>query len=147
MPQYINFGAMKKSWQIFWHAFVWAALISLFLFLIASNTKMTTADALVILLYGAIDIALFYFNYLLLIPQFLDKKRYWVYALSIVITIVVFGLAKYGFALVFKEQILMREKGRMITFGAFFISTIFNNLCFLFLSVAGKYEEWGLQLS
>ncbi len=135
---------MKQRWQIFWHAFIWILLIGFFMFLAASNTKMTLSEVLIILLYAVIDLSVFYVNYLVLIPLFLDKKRYWIYAIGILITIVLFGLGKYGLALVFRQYVLVH--GKEITgFAAFFLSTVFTNLCFLFLSAVLKFTlDWFL---
>ncbi len=137
---------MKRSWQIFWHAFFWVVMIGFFLLMARNNVKLSTADLLIIfLLYPAINISLFYLNYLTLIPRFLDKKRYGLYALSITITILVYGLAKYGVALIFKQNILMRVKGEITGFGSYFLSTVFTSLVFLFLSAVLKFTvDWFL---
>src|SRR6185503_3276925 len=137
---------MKRSWQIFWHAFFWVFWVSLFMLLAKSNTKLGLNDLLVIfLLYPAINIGLFYLNYLLLIPRFLDTKRYGLYALVIAFTIVVFGFGKYGVALIFKQYVLMQVKGHMTGFGSYFLSTVFTSIIYLFLSVVLKFTvDWFL---
>ena len=67
---------MKLRLQVFWHVFIWLALMAFFLFIAHNGAKYTNADLLIIfLLYGFINISLFYLNYLVLIPQFLDKKK------------------------------------------------------------------------
>lgn len=137
---------MKRSWQIFWHAFFWVFWVSLFMLLARSNTKLGLNDLLVIfLLYPAINIGLFYLNYLLLIPRFLDKKRYGLYTLMVAVTIVVFGFGKYGVALIFKQYVLMQMKGHMTGFGSYFLSTVFTSIIYLFLSVVLKFTvDWFL---
>jgi two-component system LytT family sensor kinase len=137
---------MKQRWQIFWHISFWIVLMGLFLFLVYENAKLTTADILVIfLLYPAINISLFYLNYLLLIPLFLDKKRYSYYFAAVAVVLLVYGFGKYGVALVFKEIVLMHEKGHYVHFWQYFLSTIFTSLLFLVLSAALKFTvDWVL---
>jgi two-component system LytT family sensor kinase len=135
---------MKLRWQIFWHASFWVILIGLFLFIASNYTKLTTEELLVYILFYAIDVALFYLNYLVLIPNFLDKKRYGIYALSTVVALILFGLGKYGFAVIFKRDVLIHGK-EVIGFGTFFLSTTFSNLIFLFLSAVLKFTvDWFL---
>jgi two-component system LytT family sensor kinase len=137
---------MKRSWQIFWHVVFWVVMVSFFLFVAHSNTKLTTNDLLVIfLVYPAINISLFYLNFLILIPNFLDKKRYGLYALSIVGAVIFYGFGKYGVALFFKQYVLMRVKAEVVGFGSYFLSTVFTSLVFLFLSTVLKFTiDWFL---
>jgi hypothetical protein len=137
---------MKRSWQIFWHIFLWALIVGLFILVALNNTKLSTADLLVIfLLYPIINITLFYLNYLVLIPKFLDKKKYGIYAASIVGAVIVYGFGKYGVAILFKQYILMRVKGQLTGFGHYFLSTVFTSLVFLFLSAVLKFTvDWFL---
>jgi two-component system LytT family sensor kinase len=143
---------MKRNWQIFWHIFIWIGIIAFFLFIVHSNTKMTTHRMLVIfVLYGSINISLFYINYLLFIPQFLNKKRYGLYITAIVITIIAYGVAKYGVGLFFKDDILMRSMGPketrhvLIGFWSYFTSTLITSIIFIFLSVVLKFSiDWFL---
>lgn len=94
-------------------------------------------------LYPAINLSLFYLNYLVFIPQFLDNKKYWAYAAAIVISILIYGFAKYGVALIFKQYVLMRMKGQVVGFGQYFLSTLFTSLVFLFLSAVLKFTtDW-----
>jgi two-component system, LytTR family, sensor kinase len=142
--QTITFGSMKKSWQIFWHVFFWLSLISLFMYLGKDEMKMNASSLLVVyLLYPAINICLFYINFLVLIPQFFDKKRYTLYFISIAVTIIIFGFVKYGFGLVFYKEVLMREYGHTVDFFAYFWSTVFVSLIFIFMSIALKFGvDW-----
>jgi len=137
---------MKIRWQIFWHTLFWVVMISFFIFLGHNNTKLSMGDLLVIFgLYGVINVSLFYLNFLVLIPQFLDKKRYGVYAVSIIVLIILYGFFKYGVALMFKQYILMHTKAQVTGFGSYFVSTIFTSIVFLFLSAVLKFTvDWFL---
>jgi hypothetical protein len=137
---------MKLRWQIFWHVFFWVGMMSFFAFVSREDANVSTRSMLVVyLLYPVINISLFYLNYLVLLPQFLNKKRYGLYAIAIVIAIVIYGFVKYGFALIFKEDALVEHGGRVLGFGAYFGRTVFMSLFFLFLSTALKFTvDWFL---
>ncbi|WP_428328640.1 sensor histidine kinase [Mucilaginibacter sp.] len=137
---------MKLRWQIFWHLFFWAIAVSFLIFIAHDDSKISANDILVLfVLYPIINIGLFYLNYLVFIPRFLDKKKYSIYAIAIVSSLIIFGLGKYGLAVVFKEYILMRTKGHIVGFLSYFLSTIFTSLIFLFLSTALKFTaDWFL---
>jgi two-component system LytT family sensor kinase len=137
---------MKRSWQIFWHVFSWTLIVGLCILIVHNSAKLSTEDILVlVLLYGIINISLFYLNYLVLIPLFLNKKKYGIYVAAIVTALIIYGLGKYGIAFIFKQIVLTRMKGEAISFGQFFISTVFTSLVFLFLSAVLKFTgDWFL---
>jgi len=137
---------MKKSWQIFWHVVFWVSIVAYFALITHNNSKIST-EALVVIfgLYSAINIGMFYLNYLYLIPKFLDKKKYRYYTLALVAVIIVFAAGKYGIALNFKHIILIHEDGKQTTFLEYFISSGLTNIFFLFLSTALKFgTDWFL---
>src|SRR5471030_1745166 len=122
---------MKLRWRIFWHAFFWIFLLLFCVALTRSNTKLSVEDMLVIIvLYGIINISLFYLNYLVFIPRLLDKKRYGLFAAAIVAAIIVYGLGKYGVALAFRQYLIMHVRAKMANFGSYFLSTVFTSLSF-----------------
>lgn len=95
-------------------------------------------------LLNAVNIGLFYLNYLYLIPRFLDKKRYKEYTLALALAIIVFALGKYGLANIFKSVLLV-EHGKQTTFGIFILGSSLTNIFYLFLSVALKFAvDWFL---
>ncbi len=135
---------MKRSWQIFWHVFFWLSLISLFMYLGSDDMKMSPRSLLIVfVLYPAINISLFYLNFLLLIPVFFNKKRYSFYIISLAIAIVGYGLIKYSIGLVFRKEVLEREYGHVIGFWPYFWSTVLVSLVFIFFSIALKFAvDW-----
>jgi two-component system LytT family sensor kinase len=137
---------MKKSWQIFWHVFFWIGLISIFIYLGTEDMKLSIKSLLVVfLLFPAINISLFYLNFLVYIPLFFNKKRYTFYIITLAITIVAFGLIKYGFGTIFPKEVLEREYGHIIGFWPYFWSTVFVSLLFIMLSIALKFSiDWFL---
>ena len=137
---------MKKGLQIFWHVFIWLSLMSFVLFVVRNNARFTTQGVLVLFgLYGAINISLFYLNYLILIPRFLNRKQYAVYAMTVLVVVVGYGLAKYGIGLIFPDDILLRNSKEIIAFWPYFVSTSITSLMFVFLSVVLKFSiDWFL---
>lgn len=94
--------------------------------------------------FGIINIGLFYLNFLVYIPKFLDKKKFKTYALILIPTVILLGIGKYGVALLFKPYILV-ERGHVITFGVYFLSTLISSLIFIFLSTVLKFTmDWFL---
>jgi len=99
----------------------------------------------IFVLYGAINIGLFYLNYLVFIPLFLNRKQYWRYVLTILGAILAFGFIKYGVGLTFKHYVLTRDKGEVIGFTSYYISAFFTSLLFVFLSTVLKFTaDWFL---
>jgi len=137
---------MKRGWQIFWHVFFWLSMISFFVVIAYSEGKIGLPRLMVIFgVYGVINIGLFYLNYLVLIPRFLDKKRYKIYGALILSAIVIFGFLKYGVALGFKDYVLVQMKGHVTTLWEYFVRTIFSSVIFLFLSTVLKFTiDWFL---
>ena len=137
---------MKKRWSVFWHIFFWLSLVSLFIFMAYGDSKLSIQGLLVVfLLYPIINIGLFYLNLLVLIPRLLDKKQYGLYGIAIALTIILFGLGKYGVALIFKSDVLMHMNGEIIGFWHYFVGTVFTSLTFVVLSTALKFTtDWFL---
>ncbi len=137
---------MKKGWQIFWHVFVWCCLISFFVFLAHANSKITPKGlAVIFVLFGGINISLFYLNYLVYIPLLLDRKRYAWYGLAAMGSIVLFCFLKYGVALIYKEYALTHMNGKAIHFADYMWSAFFTGLIFVFLSNVLKFSiDWFL---
>src|SRR5665213_1795954 len=137
---------MKLRWRIFWHAFFWIFILLFCVAIARNNTKLSIEDLLVIIvLYGVINISLFYLNYLVFIPRLLDKKKYGLFATAIIIALIVFGFGKYGVALFFKQYLIMHVKAKVVGFGSYFLSTVFTSLSFLFLSTVLKFSvDWFL---
>ena len=139
---------MKKSRAVFWHVMVWAVLILFFMFIMRDFAKMSIRHILIeFLLYGLINISLFYLNYLVFIPKFLNRKKYGLYFLTIVGAIVAYGLIKYGFSILFKDDmpVRMRPGGipREAGFMFYFFSTLFTSILFVFFSIVLKLSvDW-----
>jgi two-component system LytT family sensor kinase len=138
---------MKKKWQVFWHVFFWVSMIAFFGFITHNNTKISTEGLLVIFcLYGLINIGLFYINFLLFIPWFLNRKAYLKYNITVFGFILIVGFIKYGVALIFKQFVLVRGgMHEVIGFASYYLSAFFTSLIFVFLSTVLKFTlDWFL---
>ncbi|RYU89632.1 histidine kinase [Mucilaginibacter terrigena] len=134
---------MRRSWQIFWHVLFWVSVITFFVFVAHNGGKSTMQSLLIIfVVFGIVNIGLFYLNYLVLIPQFLDKKKYKIYALCVIAAIIAVGLSKFGLAVIFKPLTYVRM-GKAIGFWQYSFSTSFTSIVFVFLSTVLKFTiDW-----
>jgi len=91
------------------HTIFWAIIIAL---IIASNifsvTKHTYTDYLITyLVFGIINVSIFYINYIFLIPEFIiKKKKYVLYLLSFLLLIVASVILKTAIAVLYRDDVL-----------------------------------------
>ena len=132
---------MNKTRSIVLHACVWIAIILLLLFISSKNTDVTTKSIVIYVYFGAINIAVFYSNYLYLFPKYLIQERYWRYGVTVILLILVSALIKYGMATLFKDIILIRgdNKEYHLTFYEYYLAAIFTSTFFVFLSSGFKF--------
>ncbi len=138
---------MKKGWQIFFHSLFWICTIAFFTLIVHNNSKISAEGlGVIFVLYGGINIGLFYLNFLVLIPLFLNRKKYRRYILSVLLVMLALGFVKYGIGLCFKEFVLIRDKGAMVIgFASYYTSAFFTSLLFVFLSTVLKFTlDWFL---
>ncbi|SKB67810.1 sensor histidine kinase [Daejeonella lutea] len=132
---------MNKFQQIFLHVAVWAFLIVLFMFM-TTRGSINHTTIIVFIYFGIINISLFYINFLLILPTFLDRKRYLWCGLAIVVVILVFAFIKCGLAYYFYDVILTRVEGdkkTYINFWEYFLITVLVSGFFIFLSTILKF--------
>ncbi|WP_207421930.1 sensor histidine kinase [Desertivirga brevis] len=134
---------MSRIRQIFLHAIVWLVLLLFFVFV--SSRSGSVSEAFVIFVYfGLCNIAIFYVNYLYLLPRYLNSREYLACAASIIGLILVSGLLKYGLANVFSDTILVRgQTSGAIGFRDYYIASVFTSTFFIFTSTALKFStDW-----
>ncbi|MGZ3836787.1 MAG: sensor histidine kinase, partial [Mucilaginibacter sp.] len=107
--------------------------------------KVSMASLVVIfVLFGIINIGLFYLNFLYFIPRFLDKKQYRHYTLALIGSIIAFVLIKYGLYCYLKVY-LVHKGEKQASFGTYFLGSSLTSVFFLFLSSALKFStDWFL---
>ncbi len=103
-------------------------------------------ESVVIFVYfGILNIAVFYINYLYILPEYLNSRRYLGCALSIVFLILFSGLVKYGLASFFSDVVLTRNSHPpyLISFGEYYLGSVFTGMFFVFLSTAARFAaDW-----
>ena len=136
---------MKKSRQIILHTIFWIAIILLFMFM-ASNGKIVYTTLVVFVYFGLINIAIFYINYLFILPTFLNRKKYLWCALAMLILVLVSTFIKCGLAYYFYDIVIKRNAGKHIMdFWDYFFSAVFVSCFFIFLSTVLKFmADWFL---
>ena len=135
---------MNKIRQVFLHSAIWVSIL-LFLMFIADNGKITYHTFSVIFYFGCINITVFYINYLFILPEFLNRKKYFWCAVSMVLLVLISGLIKYGLAYSLGDAILSRgpKKQYHLTFSEYYAGAVFVSCFFIFLSTALKFmADW-----
>ncbi|PTQ99294.1 histidine kinase [Mucilaginibacter yixingensis] len=135
---------MKKIWQIFWHTCFWVSMILFFVFVAHNSAKISIQAVLIIFgVFGIVNIGLFYLNYLLLIPRFLDLKKYKLYIGAVLISMAAFGLIKYALAFHFWTMMHGQMKHEPLHFVNYFFNTFLTSLIFIFLSIVLQFSiDW-----
>lgn len=136
---------MSKSKQIVLHILVWIALLGLFMYM-ASNGKIVHKTVIVFVYFGIVNIAVFYFNYLLVLPIFFNRKKYLWCGIAVLVLILISAFVKCGLAYYFYDIIIKRDSGKHIMdFWDYFLSASFVSCFFIFLSTVLKFvSDWFL---
>ena len=114
-----------------------------FVFLSAKNGNFHQA-IIIFVYFGLFNIAIFYLNFLYILPKYLSKRKYWIYISLVSILVIISSLLKYSFAFLFRDVILLRGKA-LIPFNEYFIGALFTGIFFIFLSTAFKFAvDWFL---
>lgn len=134
---------MNKTRQVLLHIIVWVAIITLFVY-IGTNVNKVHTTVVVFVYYGIINISIFYINYLLILPTFLDRKKYLWCALAMLALVFVFSFVKCGLAYYFYDIILIRgAKKHVMNFWDYYFSAAFVSCSFIFLSTTLKFvTDW-----
>ena len=135
---------MNKTKQVLLHTGVWIALL-IFFVLLGSDNKITYRTIVVVIYFGLINIAIFYINYLIILPRFLNQKKYTDCAIWIVVLILSIAFLKFGIAAIFKDLVLARgvQKGVYLSFVDYFLGAVIINCFFVFLSTGFRFMvDW-----
>lgn len=134
---------MNKTRQVLLHIVVWIAIVTLFMY-IGTNGNIVHATIVVFMYFGLINISIFYINYLLILPTFLNQKKYLWCALAMLVLVLVFGFIKCGLAYYFYDIVLVRgEKKHVMSFWDYYSSAAFVSCFFIFLSTILKFvADW-----
>lgn len=132
--------------KIFLHGIIWLALIAIIMVISTRGLTIRYQTIVIFGYYGLINIMIFYINYLVILPTFLNARRYWACAVSILVLIIAFGFAKTGLALFFKDYVLVhasRGAAYNVNLRDYFLGTLFVSGFFVFMSTAVKFMmDW-----
>ena len=136
---------MNKLRQIILHAIIWIAIVFLFMF-IANDGKIVHTTFVVFGYFGLINITVFYINYLLILPTFLNRKKYLWCALAMLFLVLISAFLKCGLAYYFYDIVINRDSGKHIMgFWDYYFSAAFISCFFIFLSTVLKFmADWFL---
>ncbi len=134
---------MNKMRQRILHAIVWLGLVLIFMFM-ASNGDLTYRTVVVFGYFGLINIGVFYINYLLILPTFLNKKKYLLCSLAILVLLLASAFVKCGLAYYFYDYVILKGPQMLpVPFWAYYSSSVFSSCFFVFLSTVLKFVvDW-----
>ena len=129
---------MLKNKAVLIHSLVWLVLLTV-LFLI--NVREHLAHAVIlILLYGALNVTIFYIHYFVINPLLISTGRYWRALGYMTIVLVVSIVVKYGIALYYDDVILQYRDSdgqrQILTSVQYTTAALISGLFFMLLSTA-----------
>lgn len=129
---------MLRNKAIFVHALIWVALLVV-LYLVNVREKPGHA-AIVILLYGGLNILIFYVHYFFINPLLIGANKYWKAGLYMIIVLVASVVIKYGIALSFDDIILKYRdtdnQEKTLTAVQYTVAALISGLFFMLLSTS-----------
>ncbi len=136
---------MNKFRQAILHIIVWTAILLFFMY-IAGDGKITHKTIVIFLFFGLINISVFYINYLLILPTFLDSKKYLWGGIAIVFLIFISAFVKCALAYYFYDLVLVRgPQKKVMGFWEYYSSAAIFSAFFVFLSAGLKFmADWFL---
>ncbi|WP_306550430.1 sensor histidine kinase [Daejeonella sp.] len=134
---------MNKLKQIILHAIIWIAIVLYFMY---NNGRTEYSTVVNFVYFGVVNISLFYINYLIILPTFLNRKKYLWCALSIFFVVMIFSFIKCGLAYYFYDIVIKRGGSKVvIDFWYYYSSAAFVSCFFILLSTVLKFiQDWFL---
>ena len=134
---------MNKLKQIILHAIIWIAIVLYFMY---NNGRTEYSTVVNFVYFGVVNISLFYINYLIILPTFLNRKKYLWVGLSILLLVMVTAFIKCGLAYYFYDIVIKREGSKFIMdFWLYYSSAAFVSCFFILLSTVLKFiQDWFL---
>lgn len=129
---------MLRNKAVLIHGLVWLALLTV-IFLV--NVRDNPDHAVIlILLYGALNIIVFYLHYFVINPLLIGAGRYW-RALGYMVTVLAVSIiVKYGIALYYEDIILQYRDSdgqqKILTSVQYMVAALISGLFFMLLSTA-----------
>lgn len=129
---------MSKNKAVSVHVLVWVVLLAV-LYLV--NVRERPVDAsILILVYGALNIVIFYVHYFLVNPLLIGENRYWRAVIYMLVVLVVSISIKYGIASYYQDIILQyrdaENNEKVLTPLQYTVAALITGLFFMLLSTA-----------
>jgi len=120
------------------HALVWGVLLTVLYFI---NVREKPVDAaIIILLYGALNIAIFYIHYFWVNPLLLGGNRLWRPVLYMVVVLLVSIAVKYAIAAHYEDTVLQyrdtENNEKILTPLQYTVAALITGLFFMLVSTA-----------
>lgn len=116
------------------------------MFIVTGGGPFTHSTIVVFVYFGIINISVFYVNYLLILPRFLNKKQYLWCGIAILFLVLLFAFVKCGLAYYFYDIVITRktQEGQYVMgFWEYFSSAAIVCCLFSFLSTVLKFiVDW-----
>lgn len=135
---------MNQFKTVFLHFFIWLFILFL-LILIGARSGNFTESVVVFLYFGLINIAVFYINFLYILPKYLNTRQYVGCTFSILILLLISSFVKYALASVYSDVVLTGGENRheQLAFWEYFLAAFFTGLFFVILSTGIKFAvDW-----
>lgn len=132
---------MKLNRAVLIHALVWVLLIALMSIIVMVAGEASRYDVFVsVCLIGAINILLFYIQYLGISPLFIGDSQYTRAIIYMIVLLFGSVIVKYGIALVFADELLRygEHKEKMLSASAYMGLAAINSVVFM-LASSGVY--------
>ncbi len=129
---------MLKNKAVFAHALVWTVLLAV-LWLV--NVREHAEDAaIIILLYGTLNIIIFYVHYFFINPLLIGAGHYWRAALYMAVVLAISIVVKYSIALYYEDVILQYRDAdnleKILTPLQYTVAALITGLFFMLLSTS-----------
>ena len=129
---------MLKNKAVLVHALVWMALVVVLYLVNARENPEHTA--IIILLYGTLNITIFYIHYFVVNPLLIGSGNHWRAILYMLAVLAISIAVKYGIALYYEDIILKyrdnENKEKMLTPVQYTVAALITGLFFMLLSSA-----------
>jgi two-component system LytT family sensor kinase len=140
---------MKGKGSIIVNAIFWLLILAFTLLIVLSSPQKATPFELLVQFgyYGIINVSIYFINYLILIPNIIQKQqRSWLYLIIVVGLILVAMVVKFGIALMYPEIMLTHrgpETKQQPSYTGFLISTFLITGFFIVMSSLLKFTtDW-----
>ncbi|MBB2146561.1 hypothetical protein GM921_13750 [Pedobacter sp. LMG 31464] len=141
---------MRSKGAIIVNAIFWVLILAFSLLMVLNSPEKVTRFELLVQFgyFGLINVSIYFINYLILIPNIIQKQqRSWLYLISIAGLVAVTMVVKFGIALMYPEVMLSHRgpQGKLedISYTSFLVGTFLITGFFIVISSLLKFStDW-----